>query len=116
MAYENRKYWHGQTIEVLTSAADHSDIFVAAQRIKVWEVGFVVAVQTNGAATAKFDKTNDATRGDGDAGVLTIPTATAVNKVIKDTTSSIFPFTMNRGEFITMEVTSAAATAGQGFY
>lgn len=116
MAYENRIPWHGQTADALTSAADHGDIFAAPMRIKVWEVGAIITTATDGVSTVKADKVNDATRGDGDAGVLTIPTATAVNKMIKDTTSSIFPFVMNRGETIIFEVTSAAATAGGALY
>lgn len=114
--YTEKATWNGQTIEVLTSAASHGDIFAPRMRVKVHEVGFIVGVQTDGASTVKFDITTGASRGDGDGGVVTIPTATTVNSVVKDTTSTIFPYVLTPGAYITPEVTSAAATAGQGYY
>jgi len=101
----------------LTSAADHTElIHFGSHRVKIHEIGITITTLTSGASTVKFDKVSATTRGDGNAGVLTIPTATAVNQVIKDTTSSIFPFVLAAGEYIIPEVTSAASTAGGGLY
>lgn len=117
MAYVDKIIWAGNTADDLSSAADHTEVFHAgSNRIKVHEVGATITTVLNGAATVKFDKTNDTSRGDGDAGVVTIPTTTAVNKVVKDTTSTIFPFVMGPGEFLTPQVTSAATSGGCLYY
>ena len=115
--YTGRMTWSAQSVEALTSAADHTDIFAPGIRVKIHKVGFLVSVLTSGAATVKFDITNNSgTRGDGDAGAVTVPDATAVGQAIIDTTSTIFPVVINAGQFVTPQVTSAASTAGSGFY
>ena len=111
----NRLLWSSQVVEDLSSAGDHTAIFAPGQRVQVHAVGLVVSVVMNGAATIEYDKTSGGSRGAADAGTLTIPDTTAVNQVIRDTTSTIFPFILEAGEFITPQLTSAA-TSGSGFY
>lgn len=115
--YTDKRVWTGTLADVLTSAADHTELIgFGSTRVKIHEVSALVTTLTSGASTVKFDKVTDTTRGDGSAGVITIPTATAVGQVVKDTTSTIFPFTLAAGEYIIPEVTSAAATAGGCIY
>lgn len=113
--YTEKRQWLGQVADNLGATGDGVDVFITRQRIKVHEVGVVITTVMNGAATIQVDKTNDTSRGTADAGSIVVPTTTAVNKVVKDTSSSIFPFVMGAGEFLTFEVTSAA-TSGAGIY
>lgn len=117
MAYQKKNVWTGTLADVLTSAADHTEVIhFGHARVKIHGVSATVTTTTNGASTVSFDKVSATSRGDGDAGVITIPTAQAVNQVFIDTTSSIFPFVLEPGEYIIPQVTSAAATAGGAVY
>lgn len=113
--YQRRMTWSAQVVDVLSATGDHTQIFAPGMRVKVHAVGVTLSVATTGAsAIVKFDRTIGATRGDGDGGVVTVPNL-AVNQSVVDTTSSIFPYVLNAGSFITPEVTTASG-AGSGFY
>ncbi len=119
--YTRRDVWTAQTADDLSGAADHTDIFASPQRIKVHAVGALVTgtAETDGAATVQVDKTiNSSTggsRGAADAGSIVIPDDQDVAECVRDTTTTIFPFVMNAGEFLTFQV-SSAATSGLAIY
>lgn len=119
--YTRRAYWHTPGVDDLSGAADHTDLFIAAQRCRVHSVGAVVVgtTETDGAATIQVDKTSNSStggsRGTADAGSIVVPDNTDVAESVVDSTSTIFPFTMERGEFLTFQV-SSAATAGSAHY
>ena len=119
--YVRRTYWHAPGVDDLSGAADHTDLFIAAQRVRVHSVGAVVTgtAETDGAATVQVDKTTNSgtggSRGTADAGSIVIPDNTDVAESVVDTTSTIFPFTMERGEFLTFQI-SSAATSGSAHY
>ena len=121
MSYTRRMFWHAPGVDDTSATGDHTDLFIAAQRCRVHSVGAVVVgtTETNGASTTQVDLTANSstggTRGAADAGSIVVPDNLDVAEAVVDTTSTIFPFTMERAEFLTFEV-SSGSTSGSVHY
>jgi len=119
--YTRRNVWWTPGVDDLSSAADHTDLFIAGSRMRIHSVGAVIVgtTETDGAATIQVDKTANSgtggTRGAADAGSIVVPDNLDVAEMVVDTTSTIFPFTLERGEFLTFQI-SDAATSGSAHY
>jgi len=112
MAYHDKHVWNGQTADDLSATGTHADIFAPGEKVIVHSVGAVVTTVMDGAATIAADLVDEGTRGDANGGSITIPTTTAVGKKLVDTTSTIFPLTVEAGDHIYFQVTSAATSGG----
>lgn len=111
--------------QVLTSAAD-IHIFTIPFRCRPIRVGFslTTTVSSSVSAVVKFDKRptagSDSSRGDGDVGTLTIPTAAAAGKAYyentdyKEDATGAWVGTLNEGDQVVVQVTTASTSAGAG--
>ena len=111
--------------QLLTSAAD-IHIFTVPFKCKPIRAGFTITTLISSAVSVvvKFDRRptagGDGSRGDGDVGTLTIPTAAAAGKVYYENTDYVDAGTgawvdfLDEGEQVVVEVTTAATVAGQG--
>jgi len=103
------------TADVLTATGDHAGTFKVSRPITVLAIAATIttAVVSSGAVVVKADKRpttgSDASRGNGDVGVLTIPAGTAAGKVVRSASTRI---NLNPGDEVVFEVTTAAAGGG----
>ena len=118
----------GGTIGAAQSFASTGDkhIFTIPFRCRPIRAGITITTQTNstGNVVVKFDHRptagSDVSRGDGDVGTITIPSAVAVNKVYYENTDYVaagtgsWIATANEGDQIVVQCTTAATTAGEG--
>lgn len=104
-----------QGLETLSAAAAVHGERLIGKRVKVKRLKFHVTVLISGAAVVRFlaRPTPGSATGQVVIGVLNIPTATAVGKVVyKD----VEPYELPVGYALAMEQTSAANVAGAGYY
>lgn len=100
----------------LTGAADHGGTFRPGQTVTLIGVAadITTATVSNANIVVKMDKRpgkgSDTDRGDGDCGVITIPTGIAATKVVYKALSP--PVDLNPGEEVVPQVTTAAAGGG----
>lgn len=109
----------------LTSNADKYTWYIPF-RCRPLRAGVTVTTVTSGAATVKFDRApipgTDTSRGDGDCGMIVIPTGTAVGYVVYDNTNYYYGITaatagnwcqfLDEGESLVFQLTSAASSGG----
>ena len=109
----------------LTGAADKFTWYVPF-RCKPIRAGVTVTTVLDGAATVKFDRVptpgSETGRGDGDCGMITIPTTTAAGQVLYDKTNYYYGITvstttagnwidyLDEGDALVFELTSAATS------
>lgn len=109
----------GATPIALTATGDDWTM-TAMQPLDVVRIGFLVTTtfSSSGDTVVNFDKRvtagSDTGRGDGDVGVLNIPTTTAAGTLFVKELSS--PIEIDAGEQIVAEVGTAASSAGSGIY
>lgn len=109
------------TADSLGSTGDSAVIWNVTRRITIKRIYAIIttAIVSSADVVVKFDRriltNSDTGRGDGDIGVLNIPTTTAIGKVVyKDVNVSLAP-----GDQIVPQVTTAAAgggAAGDAYY
>ena len=111
--------------QALTSATD-IHIFTIPFRCKPIRAGFTITTTVSSyvSAVVKFDRRptagSDTSRGNGDVGALTIVTTTAAGKAVYENTDYVDAGTgawvasLDEGEQVVVEVTTAATSAGAG--
>ncbi|HHT9137742.1 MAG TPA: hypothetical protein ACFYEK_10945 [Candidatus Wunengus sp. YC60] len=110
------KVWQHSSTPLTLNGTPAAMVFIAPSRIVVHEIGAVqttVMVSATNAPVWKATKTVNSTAGSaGDGGVLTFSKTQAVGTGVFDTTSTIFPYTLNAGDHISIDDTTPADTSG----
>lgn len=120
MAYTEKRTWQHSSTPLTMNGTPAAMVFVAPARCKVHSIGAIattVFVSATNAPVWVATKTLNSTAGSsGDGGSLTFSKTQAVGTGKFDTTSTIFPYVLNAGDYITIDDTTPADTSGAAIF